>query len=309
MAIEILEVHHTGIRIDNAGAKLGEVETFYKDVLGLSRDEGRPTIPGIPGAWINVGAVGQLHLFGGNRPSPVAKGPGQDPTRPHVAFAVKDIVATKKELEILRALVDRVAGEVFAERGKTLDYLVGTMIELPRAALMAHEIAEEARFFSFGTNDLTQTTWAFSRDDVEASFVGEYLERGIFGTSPFESIDPYGVGELVGGEHLDAGLGEEVHVVLPAAVDLVVAALATDVVALGAIASRIDQFGVSPNRVAALGENLILLVNLAWSAVLYLRFLRGRGTFDQLERWQTNYLPVYAAWAAFVVACFPLIFG
>lgn len=89
---------------------------------------------------------------------------------------------------------------------------------------------------------------------------------------------------------------------------LVGSALVADVVALWAIAARISEFGFSPNRVAALGGNLILLVNLAWSAVLYLRFLRGRGTFAQLERWQTNYLPVYAAWAAFVVVAFPPLF-
>ena len=90
---------------------------------------------------------------------------------------------------------------------------------------------------------------------------------------------------------------------------LVVSALLADVVALWAIGARISEFGFSPNRVAALGENLILLVNLAWSAVLYIRFLRGRGSFTSLERWQTGYLPVYAAWAAIVVIVFPLVFG
>jgi hypothetical protein len=90
---------------------------------------------------------------------------------------------------------------------------------------------------------------------------------------------------------------------------LVVAALLTDAVALAAIASRINEFGFTPNRVAALGLNVILLVNLAWSAVLYVRFLRGRGSFAQLERWQTGYIPVYAAWAAVVAAVFPPLFG
>ncbi|MCE2541351.1 MAG: DUF4153 domain-containing protein, partial [Acidobacteria bacterium] len=84
---------------------------------------------------------------------------------------------------------------------------------------------------------------------------------------------------------------------------LVVSALVVDGVALAAIAGRISEFGFSPNRVAALGENLVLLVNLAWSAWLYARFLRGR------ERWQTDYLPVYAVWAAFVVVAFPPLFG
>jgi hypothetical protein len=90
---------------------------------------------------------------------------------------------------------------------------------------------------------------------------------------------------------------------------LVVSALLADAVALWAIAARITEFGFSPNRVAALGENVILLVNLAWSAVLYVRFLRGRGSFTDLERWQTGYLPVYAVWAAIVVIVFPPVFG
>ena len=90
---------------------------------------------------------------------------------------------------------------------------------------------------------------------------------------------------------------------------LVVSALLADAVALWAIAARISEFGFSPNRVAALGMNVILLVNLAWSAALYIRFLRGRAPFALLERWQTNYLPVYAAWAAIVVIVFPPAFG
>jgi hypothetical protein len=90
---------------------------------------------------------------------------------------------------------------------------------------------------------------------------------------------------------------------------LVVSALLADAVALWAIAARITEFGFTPNRVAALGENAILLVNLAWSAVLYTRFLRGHESFSALERWQTNYLPVYAAWAAMVVIAFPPVFG
>jgi hypothetical protein len=90
---------------------------------------------------------------------------------------------------------------------------------------------------------------------------------------------------------------------------LVVSALVADGVALWAIAARITEFGFTPNRVAALGENVILLANLAWSAVLYLRFLRGRGSFATLEQWQTGYLWVFAAWAAIVVVVFPPVFG
>ena len=90
---------------------------------------------------------------------------------------------------------------------------------------------------------------------------------------------------------------------------LVISALLADAIALWAIAARLTEFGYTPNRVAALGENVILLVNLAWSAVLYIRFLRGRGAFSQLERWQTDYLPIYAIWAALVVIVFPPLFG
>src|ERR671913_220925 len=103
--------------------------------------------------------------------------------------------------------------------------------------------------------------------------------------------------------HLPPGAFDVVQIVL------VVSALVADAVALWAIAARITEFGFSPNRVAALGENVILLINLAYSAVLYIRFLRGRGSFTDLERWQTDYLPVYAVWAAIVVIVFPPVFG
>jgi hypothetical protein len=90
---------------------------------------------------------------------------------------------------------------------------------------------------------------------------------------------------------------------------LIASALAADAVALQAIGARISEFGFTPNRVAALGMNLILLVNLAWSAVLYVRFLGARSTFSAIERWQTGYVPVYALWAALVVIAFPPLFG
>src|SRR3984893_8358254 len=107
------------------------------------------------------------------------------------------LTATLNEMANQAAIVHRVAKQVFKEKGSTVEYLVGTMIELPRAALIAGDIAKEAEFFSFGTNDLTQTTWGFSRDDVEGSFFSRYLELGIFGVSPFESIDREGVGRLI----------------------------------------------------------------------------------------------------------------
>ena len=106
------------------------------------------------------------------------------------------LVGTRAELAIIKALIDRTAAAVFAEQGRTLEYLVGTMIELPRAALRAGDIAEEAEFFSFGTNDLTQTTLGVSRDDA-GRFLTDYVDKGIFAKDPFVSIDEEGVGELI----------------------------------------------------------------------------------------------------------------
>ncbi len=108
------------------------------------------------------------------------------------------LVGAVQEFETVKLDIIQVARDVRAETGAHLEFMVGTMIELPRAALTADDIAAGgAEFFSFGTNDLTQTTWGFSRDDVEGAFFSEYLEKGIFGVSPFESIDVKGVGELV----------------------------------------------------------------------------------------------------------------
>ena len=106
------------------------------------------------------------------------------------------LVATRRELDILKRVIERVHGAVEQETGTRIAYAIGTMIELPRAALRAGEIAESASFFSFGTNDLTQTTFGISRDDA-ASFVGDYERAGILPRDPFVSIDPKGVGELV----------------------------------------------------------------------------------------------------------------
>jgi pyruvate,orthophosphate dikinase len=106
------------------------------------------------------------------------------------------LVATKKELAILKANIDAIGKEVMAKAGTTIEYLVGTMIELPRAALCADEIAEVAEFFSFGTNDLTQTTLGISRDDA-SRFMADYLSQGIFERDPFVTIDQNGVGQLV----------------------------------------------------------------------------------------------------------------
>jgi pyruvate,orthophosphate dikinase len=122
----------------------------------------------------------------------VAKASGEAPI-PEVMIP---LVATKRELELMKDVVDKAAKTVFAERGASVDYLVGTMIELPRAALKAGEIAEIGEFFSFGTNDLTQTTIGISRDDA-GRFLTQYVDKGIFARDPFVSLDVEGVGQLI----------------------------------------------------------------------------------------------------------------
>ena len=121
------------------------------------------------------------------------KAEGLDP-RPEVMVP---LVSAVQELEIVREEAVRIVAEVAEQTGQTVDILIGTMIEIPRAALTSGAIAESADFFSFGTNDLTQMGYGFSRDDVEVSFFSRYLELGVFGVSPFESIDEAGIGRLV----------------------------------------------------------------------------------------------------------------
>ncbi len=115
---------------------------------------------------------------------------------PHPEIMVP-LVADVREFAIIREQAEATIAEVAEETGLELSFPIGTMIELPRAALTAHEIAREAEFFSFGTNDMTQTTWGFSRDDVEAEFFPQYIAAGIFGISPFESLDVDGVGRII----------------------------------------------------------------------------------------------------------------
>ncbi|MCF6196373.1 MAG: CapA family protein [Emcibacter sp.] len=122
----------------------------------------------------------------------VSKGGGA----PIVPEIMIPLVGSRKELEILKVKVSAMADEIINASGQSLDYMVGTMIELPRAALQAGEIAKEAEFFSFGTNDLTQTTYGISRDD-SASFLDDYVDAGIFAQDPFVTLDQTGVGELV----------------------------------------------------------------------------------------------------------------
>ncbi|HZT87207.1 MAG TPA: pyruvate, phosphate dikinase [Stellaceae bacterium] len=116
-----------------------------------------------------------------------------EPVEPEIMVP---LIATRREFDILKDMIDRIGRETMDKTGVEVPYLVGTMIELPRAALLAGEIAESAEFFSFGTNDLTQTTFGLSRDDA-ASFLGAYQKLGVFAQDPFVSLDTIGVGELI----------------------------------------------------------------------------------------------------------------
>jgi pyruvate,orthophosphate dikinase len=118
---------------------------------------------------------------------------GGDP-RPEIMIP---LVGAVQELEAARQEAERVLAEVAERTGISVHTLIGTMIEVPRAALTAGQIAQAAEFFSFGTNDLTQMGWGFSRDDVEGSFFSRYIELGVFGVSPFETLDVDGIGRLV----------------------------------------------------------------------------------------------------------------
>ena len=152
-------------------------------MLGLRGVRLGLVIPGLPEMQVRAIAHAAAEL----------KQAGKDP-QPEVMIP---LTATVQEMEISREQTEKVLQQVEAETGTHVDTLIGTMIEVPRAALNAGPIAASAEFFSFGTNDLTQMTWGFSRDDVEGAFFSRYIELGIFGVSPFETIDRDGVGRLV----------------------------------------------------------------------------------------------------------------
>ncbi|SEF18618.1 pyruvate, phosphate dikinase [Jiangella alba] len=175
----------TGAPDAEAAALLAEVQRLHEQnpMLGMRGVRLGLVVPGL--FQLQVRAIAEAAASLLER--------GLDP-RPQIMVP---LVAAVQELEAIRDMAEATVAEVAAETGAALRFPIGTMIELPRAAMTAHAIAEAAEFFSFGTNDLTQTTWGFSRDDVEATFFPAYLERGIFGVSPFESIDADGVGRLV----------------------------------------------------------------------------------------------------------------
>ncbi len=173
-------------RADAADLKLlAEVERLHESnpMLGLRGVRLGLVVPGLFALQVRAIAEAAAALI---------KAGGQ----PHVEIMVP-LVGSVMELHLIRDETDGIVAEVAAEFGVDLHIPVGTMIELPRAALTAFRIAEVAEFFSFGTNDLTQTTWGFSRDDVEAAFFALYLDTGVFTVSPFESLDVDGVGRLV----------------------------------------------------------------------------------------------------------------
>jgi pyruvate,orthophosphate dikinase len=205
LSVRIARAEEAGRRIEPHERKvLAAVERLHEQnpMLGLRGVRLGLTIPGLFGMQVRAILEAELAVRaeGGN---------------PHVEIMIP-LVGSVRELRAIRREIDDVTEEVIdgvgevvagteagsgpgggAVGGRDLTTRIGTMIELPRAALRAGEIAEAAEFFSFGTNDLTQTTWGFSRDDVEAGFFFTYKDRGILSDSPFESLDQYGVGELV----------------------------------------------------------------------------------------------------------------
>lgn len=166
-------------------ALLAAVERMHEQnpMLGLRGVRLGLTLPGLFALQVRAIAEATVQL----------RQAGRDP-RPEIMVP---LVGSVRELQLVREEAERVLEEVSASSGVPLDVPIGCMIELPRAALTAHRIAEEADFFSFGTNDLTQTTWGFSRDDVERAFFADYLQNGVLTISPFETLDADGVGALV----------------------------------------------------------------------------------------------------------------
>ena len=175
----------TGDQVDTDRKLLAAVEDLHESnpMLGLRGVRLGLVTPGL--FALQVRAIGEAAC------DQLAEG-----KNPKVEIMVP-LVGSVMELHLVRDEAERILAEVAAERGVTLTIPIGTMIELPRAALTAHRIADAADFFSFGTNDLTQTTWGFSRDDVESSLFAAYIDKGVFTISPFETIDADGVGRLV----------------------------------------------------------------------------------------------------------------
>jgi pyruvate,orthophosphate dikinase len=185
LSVKVALAEAAGAPDEEAANLLREVQRLHEQnpMLGLRGVRLAFSVPGLVLMQVRAIAEAAAELIGrGLHPEPEIMVP---------------LVADVQELSLIKKQALQVIAEVSQETGVELKFPIGTMIELPRAAMTAHDIAEEAEFFSFGTNDLTQTTWGFSRDDVEASFFPLYMDRGIFPVSPFESLDRSGVGRLV----------------------------------------------------------------------------------------------------------------
>jgi pyruvate,orthophosphate dikinase len=185
LSVRVALAQERGEPNDKDVALLGAVRRLHEDnpMFGLRGVRLGIVVPGLFG--MQVRAIAQA--------AAAARRDGVQ-VRPEIMIP---LVGAAEELQVVTEETSAVLAEESERTGVQLDALIGTMIELPRAALTAGRIAESAQFFSFGTNDLTQTTWGFSRDDVEGAFFSRYLQRGIFGTSPFETLDTEGVGRLI----------------------------------------------------------------------------------------------------------------
>jgi pyruvate,orthophosphate dikinase len=181
------------VKVALDGDKASEQDVKLLDaVLRLHEQNPMLGMRGVRLALVIPGLLSmQVHAIAGA--AAALKKAGKDP-KPEIMIP---LTATVQEMEITRERAEKILREVAESTDVELDISIGTMIEVPRAAVTAGEIARTAEFFSFGTNDLTQMTWAFSRDDVEGAFFSRYINLGIFGESPFETIDREGVGRLI----------------------------------------------------------------------------------------------------------------
>jgi pyruvate,orthophosphate dikinase len=186
LSVKIAVQEAKGEKVDDVDRKLLEaVRRLHEQnpMLGLRGVRLGLVIPGL--FALQVRAIAEA--------AAQCKKDGKDP---HPEIMVP-LVGAVQELEIVREETERILADVASETGVEVDTLIGTMIEVPRAAMTAGQIAEAAEFFSFGTNDLTQMGWGFSRDDVEGAFFSRYIDIGIFGVSPFETLDTEGIGRMV----------------------------------------------------------------------------------------------------------------